>query len=228
MTWFDFGGVLSPSVGAMFRSYEQKTGITPSQLQSAILDVADDLEMESLAPIELAVLSEAEWFTQVIQKLNKADPGLDLSRCETASFGKQWFAGLSVNQPMVAAAHRAKEYGLKVGILTNNVVEWEPHWYAMVGLHPGTGLGVSPQVGLGGCVDTVIDSCRVGLRKPDPKIFQLAAESAGVPSEQCLLVDDLEENCSAAVSSGWQAIQFLDNEQALRDLQARTGLPIVL
>lgn len=214
MIWFDFGGVLSPPLENLYRSYEERTGIAPRRLKAAVAAVAADLGVEPLAPIELALVTEAEWGRAVVRALEAADPGIDLSRAGFDHFGKQWFEGVEANPVMVATARHAKENGYRVGILSNNVVEWEPYWRAVI----------APL----GEVDCVVDSCRVKVRKPDPEIFRLAEQKAGAEPFDCVLVDDLTENCDAARRAGWRAVHFRNNAQAVRDLAGLTGLPALV
>jgi hypothetical protein len=61
MIWFDFGGVLSPPIPALFQQYQHKTGLAPVVLQQAMRDVAAEMKLPMLAPVENAVISEAEW-----------------------------------------------------------------------------------------------------------------------------------------------------------------------
>ncbi|MDO0939391.1 HAD family phosphatase [Streptomyces sp. DG2A-72] len=211
MIWFDFGGVLSPPVAELYADYERKTGIAPAQLQGAMKAAGEELGMPSLAPVELAVVTEAEWGRALGRILADRYPGIDLSRARLETFGEQWFEGVTANSAMVGALRRARESGFRVGILSNNVVEWEPYWKAIVAS--------------GGDVDCLIDSCKVGLRKPDPEIFRLAARRAGVDPVLCVLVDDLAVNCDAARAQGWRTVHFRDNCQALHDLGRLTGLP---
>ncbi|MDI3422973.1 HAD family hydrolase [Streptomyces luteolus] len=210
MIWFDFGGVLSPPLAELYASYERKTGITPEQLVGAMRTVAEGMGLPTLAPVELGVVSEAEWGRGLARALGAAHPGIDLSRARLETFGEQWFAGVTANPLMVAALRCAREHGLGVGILSNNVVEWEPYWRSIV--EPA------------GEVDFLVDSCKVGVRKPDPEIFRLAARAAGLAPEQCVLVDDLAGNCAAAAAEGWRTVHFRDDRQALRDLGRCTGL----
>ena len=51
-------------------------------------------------------------------------------------------------------------------------------------------------------VDVVIDSCEVGLRKPDPEIFELTAERLGVPPSACVMIDDFAWNLTGAAATG--------------------------
>jgi putative hydrolase of the HAD superfamily len=214
MIWFDFGGVLSPPLDDLFDAYHARTGITPRQLKTALAAVGAELGVEPLAPIELALLTEAEWGRSMVRVLQKANPGIDLSRARFDRFGEQWFEGVRANPVMAATVRHAKEHGFRVGILSNNVVEWEPYWRAIV----------APA----GEVDHVVDSCKVRVRKPDPEIFRLAEREAGVAAEECVLVDDLPENCASARRCGWRAVRFRNSAQAVRELAALTGLPALV
>lgn len=214
MVWFDFGGVLSPPLHELYDAYHRKTGILPAQLQAAMKEVADEMGMPTLAPIEIAALTEAEWGRRLRRVLTSRHPELDLSRARLEGFGEQWFDGVTANPVMAGALRNARDNGFRVGILSNNVVEWEPYWRAIV----------APA----GEVDCLIDSCKVGVRKPDPKIFDLAAKRAGVTPEDCVLVDDLAGNCAAARRQGWHAVHFRDNRQVIAELRHLTGLPSIL
>ncbi|MDT0615360.1 HAD family hydrolase [Streptomyces lancefieldiae] len=210
MIWFDFGGVLSPPLAELYASYELKTGITPEQLAGAMKTVSDEMGMPPLAPVELASISEAEWGRGLARALVTDHPGIDLSRARLETFGEQWFEGIKANPVMMDAVRCLRESGITVGILSNNVVEWEAYWRLMV--EPA------------GEIDFLIDSCKVGFRKPDPQIFRLAARTADIAPGQCVLVDDLAVNCEAAEAEGWRAVHFRDDRQALRDLGRLTGL----
>ncbi|MCE5991367.1 HAD family phosphatase [Pseudomonas sp. 5FOS] len=195
--WFDFGGVLSPSIAELYRVYEGKTGINRQQMEAAMHEVARPLGVQFQAPIELALMTQVEWGQAMSAALRKLYPGIDLSRCDFDNHGEQWFADHEVNPHMFELFHEVKAAGVKAAILTNNTVEWETSWRRMVGLDDVT--------------DGIIDSCKVGLRKPDPRIFALAARELGVDDHGCVLIDDVEENCEAARAAGWQAIHFQDS-----------------
>ncbi|MDU9394692.1 HAD-IA family hydrolase [Pseudomonas sp. zfem002] len=208
--WFDFGGVLSPPIEALFAQYEVKTGLAPAALQRAFAEVAEELGVPPLAPIENALLSEDEWGRRVELALIRQEPSADLSRARLRRFGEQWFAGVQANAAMVAAARKLKASGFAIGILTNNVVEWEPYWRAIVGLDE--------------VADLIVDSSREGCRKPDAQFFDIAQQRAGLPAEANLLIDDLAENVAAAAARGWRTVHFRDNRQALGDITHATGV----
>ncbi|MCP2279540.1 putative hydrolase of the HAD superfamily [Nocardia amikacinitolerans] len=202
--WFDFGGVLSPPLDELFLRYEQVAGIPVDLFKYAIAEVGAQYGLAPLAPIELALLDERAWVGKLHAVLRAKAPELDLSRSEP-DFGRQWFAGHRVNSAVREFAIELAESGTRVGVLSNNVVEWEPYWRAMIDLDD--------------VLSALIDSCKVGFRKPDPEIFAIAAESAGVEPHQCILVDDLAENCAAARESGWTAVRFRDAGQAIGEVR---------
>ncbi|EIC9493225.1 HAD family phosphatase [Salmonella enterica] len=204
--WFDFGGVLSPSVPDLFTSYYLKTGIPPAVLQRAMKEVADDMNMDVLAPVEKAIITEREWGAGIRLKLSQSAPELDLSQARLEQFGEQWFDGILPNQLMIDLFRKVKATGLKVGILTNNVVEWENHWKRVA--------VISEEA------DVIVDSCKVGCRKPETEIFAIAAERAGVRPEENLLIDDVPENCIAARQCGWESVHFKDNSSAVTEVIA--------
>lgn len=205
MIWFDFGGVLSPPIADLFADYERRTGVPTRLLQRAMAEVAQSMSLPTLAPIELGLLTEREWVERIKQRIRAIDPLVDTSAM-APDFGEQWFAQHSPNVQMRSLALASRAEDVRVGILTNNVPEWDAHWRTLVDLE--------------GHVDDVVDSSAVGWRKPDPWIFELAAKRNNVAPGQCLLIDDLEENCRAARQQGWTAVWFTegaDVEAAVRD-----------
>lgn len=208
--WFDFGGVLSPPIPDLFDQYADKTGIPPAALQRAMKSVADDMGVPMLAPVENAMLSEREWGTRIRKALARHDPALDLTKARLEDFGQQWFDSVSPNRRMVDAVHALRHAGMAVGILTNNVIEWEPHWRRMLELD--------------GVVDVIVDSSRERCRKPEKRFFEIACERSGVSGEQSLLIDDVDENVRAALGLGWKTILFTNDDDVLRELTQRTGI----
>lgn len=209
MVWFDFGGVLSPPLDELFRSFEKKTGITPEQMQDAMAEVGRELGVPVLEPIELGTMPEAEWAALLSAALRRRWPRVDQSRADWSRFGRQWFDGVTVNEHMAAAARSLRREGFRVGILSNNVREWGPYWKKIVESLT---------------FDAVVDSCDYGVRKPQPEIYALAGRTGRVAADDCVLVDDLAENCAAAEAAGWATVHFRDTRQALLELSAVTGI----
>jgi putative hydrolase of the HAD superfamily len=74
--------------------------------------------------------------------------------------------------------------------------------------------------------DDVVNSARVGMAKPDPRIFALAAERLGVKPEECVFVDDLERNIVAAREAGMYGIHYLGDNFALFQELRSLGIPV--
>lgn len=72
----------------------------------------------------------------------------------------------------------------------------------------------------------MIESSKAGVRKPDPRIYQMMCERLGLEPPQCVYLDDLGINCKPAAQLGMQAIKVTSGEQALADLSALVGLTL--
>jgi putative hydrolase of the HAD superfamily len=68
----------------------------------------------------------------------------------------------------------------------------------------------------------IVDSAFVGMRKPDPAIYELTVErlGAGVTAADCVFIDDIDVNCDTARSLGMAAVQFHSTEQAIAEVEA--------
>jgi HAD superfamily hydrolase (TIGR01509 family) len=68
--------------------------------------------------------------------------------------------------------------------------------------------------------DVVVDSAFIGMRKPEPGIYELTLERLGAPATQTLFIDDVSVNCEAAAALGMQVVHFETNEQAIPEISA--------
>lgn len=68
--------------------------------------------------------------------------------------------------------------------------------------------------------DAVVLSGEESITKPHPHIFELAAERLGLTPGECVMIDDLEENCSGADAAGMKAILYQSNDQVKKELAA--------
>ncbi|MGI9362304.1 MAG: HAD-IA family hydrolase, partial [Parasphingorhabdus sp.] len=73
--------------------------------------------------------------------------------------------------------------------------------------------------------DHVIESSKAGVRKPDPRIYQMMCEALDVQPDQCIYLDDLGINCKPAAQLGMAAIKVTSEEQALKDLHDLLEMP---
>jgi putative hydrolase of the HAD superfamily len=102
----------------------------------------------------------------------------------------------------------ARDRGFRMALLTNNVREWEPRWRSMVAVDE--------------IFELVVDSAFVGMRKPEPEIYELTVERLGdgIAPDDCIFVDDVEVNVATARAIGMRGIHFRDNEQAIPEIEA--------
>jgi putative hydrolase of the HAD superfamily len=200
----DFGGVLtSPLVGS-FLAFQEHSGVSLEELGNAMAKLARDSDGEHpLFQLEKGEITEAAF----LSLLGEALGGARLER-----FGERYFEHLHPNDEMIELMRRLRERGLRMALLTNNVREWEPLWRAKL-----------PDIDE--IFEVVVDSAFVGMRKPEPGIYELTLERLGdgLRAEECAFLDDIEVNCDAARELGMTAIRFHDNEQAIAELEAALG-----
>jgi epoxide hydrolase-like predicted phosphatase len=118
-----------------------------------------------------------------------------------------YFEHLHPNREMIDWVRATRERGMRTALLTNNVREWEPLWRAKL-----------PEIDE--LFEVVVDSAFVGMRKPEPEIYELTLErlAGGLRPADCLFIDDVEVNCDAARALGMRAVHFVSNEQAIPEL----------
>ncbi len=203
----DFGGVLTTPLLNSFAAFQDQTGIAPEALGRAMQAIAERDGAHPLFELETGRLTEATFLDLVAGAL---EPELG-HRPEMHGFREIYFEALEPNPPMVELMREAKRSGRRMALLTNNVREWEPLWRSMLPVDE--------------IFELVVDSGFVGVRKPDPPIYELTvARLSGVTSEQCLFVDDVLVNVETARALGMIAIHFRSNEQAIPEIRAELSL----
>jgi epoxide hydrolase-like predicted phosphatase len=153
-----------------------------------------------LFELEKGKISEDDFTTRL---------GAELGRSGLSSMRESYFENLHPNEPMIEYLRGLRDDGLRLGLLTNNVREWEPLWRAKL-----------PDVEE--LFEVIVDSAFVGMRKPEPEIYTLTLErmGGGLRFEECVFLDDIEINCDAARALGMTAVRFHDNAQAIAELDA--------
>ncbi len=133
-----------------------------------------------------------------------------LNEADLAEMRRDFFAGDVLNKPLVEYIKRLGQAGYRLGLLSNFGDEARYLW-----------TEVFPFIQH---FDSVVISAEVGLMKPNPKIYHLAAESAGVAPNEALFVDDFMENVEGARQVGMPALHFTDPETTRQQLVALTGV----
>jgi len=121
-------------------------------------------------------------------------------------------------RPRMVEALKACKRRYRVACITNNVPQGH-----------GPGMAANPEgaartAEVMALFEVVIESSKVGVRKPDPAIYRMMCEALDVSPAACLYLDDLGINCKGAAEVGMTAIKVLSEVQALADLEAATGL----
>jgi putative hydrolase of the HAD superfamily len=203
----DFGGVLTTPLVQSFAAVQDETGIPFEELAKAMGRIEEADGLHPLYELETGNLSEVDFLAKLGDEL---EPAIG-HRPELHRFSEIYFEALRPNPPMIELMREAKATGHRMGLLTNNVREWEPLWRAMLPVDE--------------IFEAVVDSGFVGCRKPDPEIYWLMlARLDDVPAEQCLFIDDVDVNCAAARELGMSAVHYQHNEQAIPEIRDALGL----
>jgi epoxide hydrolase-like predicted phosphatase len=203
----DFGGVLTNRLIEAFAAFQDETGISLEQLGRGMQRVAERDGEYPLFRLERGEVTEEEFLDQLGWAL---EPELG-HRPTLHRFREIWFEALHSNEPMLELMRELRDRGYRMAILTNNVREWEELWRAKLPVDE--------------IFELVVDSAWVGMRKPDPRIYELTiSRLGGVELGECLFVDDNEENVKAARALGMTAVHFESNEQAIPEIRVLAGL----
>ncbi|MGQ4388189.1 HAD-IA family hydrolase [Streptomyces sp. SAS_270] len=200
--WTDFGGVLTPPVDVTFTEFADRTGVPLWSLKESMRIVGEKYGTDSMGVIDIPLLDEASWSSELEDVLG----GTFGIVADLENFGDRWFAGRPANAAWAGHLETFRARGAFVGLLSNLPPSWERHRRFMID---------------DSHFDGIVCSYAVGSRKPEPEIFEIAAQRAGLAPHQCVLVDDLEKNVAGAIAAGWQAVHFRDADQAARQI---TGL----
>jgi putative hydrolase of the HAD superfamily len=196
----DFGGVLTTPLQEGFLAYQEESGVSLEELGKAMGRAAEEHGDHPLFVLERGEITEAEFRDRIEPHL---EDGFDLARLRAL-----YFDHLEPNAPMIEFVRQLRGRGVRAALLTNNVREWEPLWRAKL-----------PEVDE--LFEVVVDSAFVGLRKPDPAIYELTLDRlGGIDPERCVFLDDLDVNCEAARGLGMAAVRFENAEQAIPEVES--------
>lgn len=203
---FDFGGVLTSSPFEAFSRFETERGLPADIIRRT--NAANHLE-NAWAKFERAEV-DIETFDRLFA---------DESRALGAEVrGRDVLPLLQgdLRPEMVEALKRIKAT-FKTGCITNNLPA------NAIGSMTGRSLYVAEVMVL---FDHVIESAKIGLRKPDPRIYQLMVETLRVDPKTCVYLDDLGVNLKPAREMGMTTIKVASGAQAIAELEMATGLKL--
>jgi epoxide hydrolase-like predicted phosphatase len=195
---FDVGGVLIRTQNRLGREkWAAKLGMDSWDFENFVF------RSDSGRQSELGQKSVAEHWQWLGQHFGLAESQLTEMR-------RDFFAGDVLNEPLVAHVRRLRRAGFPTGLLSNfgdNARRLWAETYPFITLFDG-----------------VIISSEVGIMKPDPQIYQLAADSVGTMPEDILFIDDFAENTAGASAVGMQTVHYQDPDIARQELTQLTGV----
>ena len=207
---FDFGGVITSSPFEAFNRLEAERGLPRDFVRTVNSTNPDDNAWAKFERAEIDVEGFDALFAAEAEALGHALDGASVIAC---------LAG-DVRPYMVTALDRLKDQGFGVGCITNNVKAGQG---AAMARSEDKALEVESIMAR---FDHVIESSKAGVRKPDPRIYQMMCEALSVTPENCIYLDDLGINCKPAAGLGMHAIKVTSGEQALADLEAVLGMQL--
>ena len=209
---WDFGGVILTSPFEAFARYEAELGLPHGFIRTVNATNPHDnawarLERSELDPTSFARVFEAE------------ARALDTTGAAQRIDGERIIALLAgeVRPRMVNALDSLRARGFRLACLTNNI--------------NGAGDGDADRRQRVGAVmarfDIVVESSKIGVRKPEPRFYEIACEQLGVQPAACVFLDDLGINLKPARAMGMATVKVGDPDAALRELGAIVGMTFV-
>ena len=204
---WDFGGVFTTSPFEAFNRYETARGLPTDFIRTLN---ATNPDTNAWALFEQAKIDAAGFdgsFLEESTAAGHAVRGADVLPLLSGDF-----------RPAMVEALKACKAIFKVGCITNNMAP---------GHGPGMAAdrrGADKAAHIMALFDVVIESSKAGVRKPDPRIYEMMYEALDVSPKACVYLDDLGINCKPAAALGMKAIKVMNEAQALTDLARVTGL----
>jgi epoxide hydrolase-like predicted phosphatase len=206
---FDFGGVFVDSPFAAATDAAAALGVDPEVMLDIVFGSYDLDTDHAWHRLERGEISLEDARAQIMAA-STADGGPELDPFELLMA----LGGGGLRDEMVDFVRAARAAGLATAILTNNAQEFAAFW--------------RPMLPLDELFDDVVDSSFVGMRKPDPRIFELALERLGVGADEAVFIDDAPGNVAGAEKVGISAVligsQRSDVPAALAELRRLTGV----
>lgn len=204
---WDFGGVLTSSPFEAFNRYEAENNIPLDFIRRVNATNPDNNAWARFERSELSLDGFDRAFADDSRQAGHEISGTDVINL---------LAG-DIRDEMVQALKSCAQH-FKIGCITNNV---------RAGEGPGMARAHDKALALQEVMshfEIVIESSKVGVRKPNPEIYLMACDALGVTPEETVYLDDLGINLKPARALGMTTIKVVDPKPALVELEAATGL----
>lgn len=204
---WDFGGVFTSSPFEAFSTYESRNKLPNGFIRSVN---SQNPTTNAWALLESNRISRDRFDTLFREESRSL--GYEVSGYEVLGL----LAG-NIRPRMVNALKICKEH-FKVGCITNNMKPVDPTMNT-VEKRQFTDTGE-----IMGMFDVIVESSIEGVRKPDPKIYEITCDRLNVMPDQCVFLDDLGINLKPARTMGMTTIKVVEPDDAIAELSNATGL----
>ena len=201
---FDFGGVILSSPFEAFAAHERRVGLPEGFIRSVNATNPDRNAWARLERGELDLDGFVRAFESEAAALGHRVDGAAVLECLRGELRPR----------MVDALRRCADC-YATALLTNNFLTGSPDW--------SSGGSFAELVDL---FDVVVESSRVGVRKPEQRFYEIALEELGIVAAEAVFLDDLGINLKPARAMGMTTIKVVDPDAALDELSALTGLAL--
>jgi epoxide hydrolase-like predicted phosphatase len=202
---YDFGGVFTGSPFHTIGDAAHTFGVSAERLRDVVFGPyhADtDHPWHQLERGELSFVDAREALIA-----HAAAEGLDL---DPFTLLRNTAGSEDHSSVMVAHLRELRADGYRAAIVTNNLKEFRPHWEKLIPVDE--------------LFDDIIDSSFEGVRKPDPRIYELALTRLDVSASRAVFLDDFAPNVEAAIALGMAGVVVTDDRHAaVAELDAILG-----
>ncbi|XP_071511952.1 bifunctional epoxide hydrolase 2-like [Diadema antillarum] len=211
---FDLGGVVVTPPQRALQKYFDQIGLPRDFIRKVVshgrsTNVFGRLETGELTVMQFAAEFERE--CRLVAEMNDIDFPEQFNVDEMMKFKDP-----ELIPEMLNAVAVLRENGFKTCALTNNYIDDSLN----------RGYGARGLTALGFYFDEFVESCRLGIRKPDPRIFDEALSRLGTEANQALFLDDSQVNTRAAEALGMSTILVEETHGALQQLKMMTGVNV--
>ena len=193
----DWGGVMTTNLFTSFGSFCEGEGIDHDAIWRSFREDPDARQL--LIGLETGAVEEAEFEPRFAARLGVTATGLI----------DRMFAGSSLDHGMVDAVAAARRAGVRTGLISNS---WGTRRY--------------DRKLLAALFDGIVISGEEGMRKPDPRMYELGAERIGVEPTACVFVDDLPFNLTPAAELGMATIHHVGAAETIPELEQLLGVSL--
>ena len=222
---WDFGGVILTSPFEAFRRYESATGLPQDFIRTINSTNPHSNAWALLERSDISTKEFDELFAQESSAHGHRVPGADVLALLSGD----------IRPNMVAALDAVIAAGFKTACLTNNMVTTSDNMVTTsdnmvttnndtVSNSESSNERASELTAVMDRFDVIVESSKVGVRKPEPRFYEIACEMLDVTPGECVFLDDLGINLKPAAAMGMRTIKVVDPVDAISQLAAITGI----